>query len=84
MTRYFCCTPATYTAICAQLDAAYGYPRPETLTERTLPAVETLPTDEQDRVYLAVAAAYCDYVLSPNGGAMLLVSDPTQARTRIV
>jgi Cu/Ag efflux protein CusF len=25
-----------------------------------------------------------DYVLSPNGGAMLLVSDPTQGRTRIV
>jgi hypothetical protein len=63
MLRCFRATPAVYASICAQLDAAYGYPRPETLTDRTLPAVDSLPTDEQGRVYLAVSAAYCDYVL---------------------
>jgi hypothetical protein len=63
MPRYFRATFGAYAAICAQLDAAYGYPRPETLTDRTLPAADSLPTDEIGRVYLAVSAAYCDYVL---------------------
>jgi hypothetical protein len=61
--RYFRSTPAVYASIGEQLDQAYGYPRPETLTDRTLPPVDRLPTDEQGRVYLAVSAAYCDYVL---------------------
>lgn len=59
--RYFRSTPAVYADICAQLDAAYGYPNPETKTQRTLPPVEALPTDNQGRVYLAISAAYCDY-----------------------
>lgn len=61
--RYFRATPAVYAAIGEQLDQAYGYPRPETLTDRALPAVETLPADELGRVYLAVSAQYCSYVL---------------------
>jgi len=59
--RYFRSTPAVYADICAQLDAAYGYPNAETKTERTLPA--DLPSDGQGRVYLAVSAAYCEYNL---------------------
>lgn len=61
--RYFRALPAVYAEICAQLDAAYGYPNAETKTERTLPLVGDLPTDSQGRVYLAVSAAYCDYIL---------------------
>lgn len=61
--RYFRSTPAVYASICAQLDAAYGYPNAETKTERTLPLVEELPADNQGRVYLCVDAAYCDFIL---------------------
>lgn len=61
--RYFRSTPAVYASICSQLDAAYGYPNAETKTERTLPLVGDLPTDSQGRIYLAVSAAYCDYIL---------------------
>lgn len=59
--RYFRSTPAVYADICAQLDAAYGYPNAETKTERTLPL--SLPADNQGRIYLAISAAYCDYNL---------------------
>lgn len=59
--RYFRATPAVYSDICAQLDAAYGYPNAETKTERTLPL--SLPADNQGRVYLAISAAYCEYNL---------------------
>lgn len=61
--RYFRSTPAVYADICAQLDAAYGYPNAETKTERTLPLVADLPADDQGRVYLAISAEYCDYIL---------------------
>lgn len=61
--RYFRSTPAVYGSICVQLDAAYGYPNSETKTLRALPLVETLPTDSQGRVHLAISAEYCDYVL---------------------
>lgn len=61
--RYFRSTPAVYAAICAQLDAAYGYPNAATKTERTLPLASDLPTDGTGRVYLAVSAEYCDFIL---------------------
>jgi hypothetical protein len=61
--RYFRSTPAIYASICAQLDAAYGYPNAATKTERTLPLAADLPSDGQGRVYLAVDAAYCDFIL---------------------
>lgn len=63
MIRYFRSVPAVYADICAELDAAYGYPSAETKTERTLPLASDLPSDNQARVYLAVDAAYCDYIL---------------------
>jgi hypothetical protein len=61
--RYFRSTPAVYTGVCSQLDAAYGYPNAETKTERALPLPEELPADAQGRVYLAISQEYCDYNL---------------------
>lgn len=61
--RYFRSTPVVYANICAQLDAAYGYPNEATKTARALPLVGGLPPDDAGRVYLAVSAEYCDYVL---------------------
>mgnify|MGYP001548405933 FL=1 len=63
MIRYFRAMPAVYADICAQLDAAYGYPNPATKTQRTLPVVDKLPADAAGRVYLRVSAAYCEFVL---------------------
>jgi hypothetical protein len=61
--RYFRATPAVYADICAQLDAAYGYPNPETKTLRSLPLAADLPADGQGRVYLMISAEYCEYNL---------------------
>jgi hypothetical protein len=61
--RYFRSTPAVYAIICAQLDAAYGYPNAQTKTERTLPLADQLPHDPAGRIYLAISADYCDYNL---------------------
>jgi hypothetical protein len=61
--RYFRSTPAVYVDVCAQLDAAWGYPNAETKTLRALPLAEELPADDEGRVYLSVAAEYCDYIL---------------------
>ena len=61
--RFFRSTQAVYADISAQLDAAYGYPNAQTKTARTLPLAEDLPTDAQGRVYLAISAEYCDYIL---------------------
>ena len=63
MTRYFRSLPDVYAAISAQLDAAYGYPNAATKTHSALPPALELPTDGQGRVYVAIAAEYCDYVL---------------------
>lgn len=62
-TRYFRAAPAVYASVCAQLDAAYGYPNAETKTLRTLPLASELPSDEQGRVYLAIDSEYCDFIL---------------------
>jgi hypothetical protein len=61
--RYFRSTLAVYASICAQLDAAYGYPNEATKTMRTLPLAADLPADGQGRVCLAVSAEYCEYNL---------------------
>ena len=61
--RYFRATPAVYASICAQLDAAYGYPCAQTRTLRTLPLAAELPSDGEGRVYLAISAAYCEFHL---------------------
>lgn len=61
--RYFRCGPQVYAGICADLDAAYGYPNAVTKTERALPLANTLPSDSQGRVYLAVQNSFCEYIL---------------------
>jgi hypothetical protein len=63
MTRFFRSSSAVYADICAQLDAAYGYPNEATKTQRSLPLAADLPADGAGRVYLAISAAYCDYNL---------------------
>jgi hypothetical protein len=72
--RYFRTTPAIYAGICSQLDAAYGYPNAETKTHRTLPLASDLPADANGRVYLAVDAAYCEYILPGEMLPQLLAS----------
>jgi hypothetical protein len=61
--RFFRSTAAVYADICAQLDAAYGYPNAETKTQRTLPLADTLASDHDGRLYLAVPAEFCEYNL---------------------
>lgn len=61
--RYFRAQIAAYSDACQQLDAEYGYPNAKTRTDRTLPLAETLPTDEQGRVYIAISTEYCQKAL---------------------
>jgi hypothetical protein len=82
--RYFRASPAVYAGICSQLDAAYGYPNAETKTLRTLPLVSELPSDAQGRVYLAIAQAYCDYILPSEILPELLASGAVEEVTAAV
>lgn len=61
--RYFRSIAAVYESIRSQLDAAWGYPNAETKTLTAIPSVGELPTDPQGRVYLAISAEYCEYIL---------------------
>lgn len=79
--RYFRSTPAVYADICAQLDAAYGYPNAETKTERTLPLTSELPSDSQGRVYLAVSDDQCQYILPSEMLPELLASGAVEEVT---
>lgn len=79
--KYFRSTPAVYADICAQLDAAYGYPNSETKTERTLPLASELPSDGAGRVYLAISGEYCDYVLPSQLLPQLLASGAVEEIT---
>lgn len=63
MRRYFRSTAAVYESIRSQLDAAWGYPNAETKTLTAIPPAADLPADPQGRVYLAISAEYCDYIL---------------------
>lgn len=79
--RYFRATPAVYASICAQLDAAYGYPNAETKTQRALPLAAELPSDSQGRVYLAIQSDYCDYILPSEMLPQLLASGAVEEVT---
>jgi len=79
--RYFRSSPAVYVGICQQLDAAYGYPDAETKTERTLPLAETLPSDGQGRVCLAIDSEYCDFILPGEMLPALLASGAVEELT---
>lgn len=63
MTRYFRSTLNVYLLVCSQLDAAYGYPNEATKTATTLPPASECLHDANGRLYLAVADAYCEFVL---------------------
>jgi hypothetical protein len=63
MTRYFRSADSVYEAIRSQLDAAWGYPNAETKTLTALPPASQCLHDSQGRVYLAISAGYCEYVL---------------------
>jgi len=80
--RYFRATPAVYASVCSQLDAAYGYPNLATKTERTLPLVADLRSDAQGRVYLAVSAEYCDFILPGQMLPELLASGAVEEVTQ--
>lgn len=86
--RYFRAAAAVYADICAQLDAAYGYPNEATKTERTLPLPSQLASDNEGRVYLAVSSDYCEYNLPsemlPQLIAAGLVEEITAAQYQVV
>ena len=72
--RYFRSTPAIYESVRAQLDAAWGYPNAETKTLTAIHPVVDLPADSQGRVYLAISAGYCEYILPSEMLPQLLAS----------
>lgn len=82
--RYFRAAVDAYGVICAQLDAAYGYPNEATKTQRTLPPAESLPSDSSGRVYLAIQTWFCEYILPsqmlPELIAAGIVEEITQAQ----
>ena len=80
--RYFRATPAVYADICAQLDAAYGYPNEATKTLRTLPLAADLPTDAEGLVYLMISAEYCDFILPGQLLPELLASGSVEEVTK--
>jgi hypothetical protein len=79
--RYFRSAPAVYAAICAQLDAAYGYPNEATKTLGTLPLAADLPSDEQGRLYLAVEERFCEFDLPSQLLPQLLASGAVEEVT---
>jgi hypothetical protein len=61
MNRIFRSTDATLETVRAALDAAWGYPNPETKTNTSLLPASECPHDAQGRVYVIVSANYCEY-----------------------
>jgi len=80
--RYFRSTAAVYESIRAQLDAAYGYPNAETKTLTSITPAADAPHDEQGRVYLAIAADYCEYNLPAELLPQLLASGAVEEITQ--
>ena len=81
MMRYFRASVAVYESICTQLDVAYGYPNEATKTQRTLPLAQELPSDAAGRVYLALNADYCEYILPSEMLPQLLASGAVEEIT---
>jgi hypothetical protein len=61
MLRFFRSTDAVYEQVRATLDAAWGFPNPETKTETAIDPAAIAPHDGQGRVYLVISADYCAY-----------------------
>lgn len=79
--RYFRSLPTVYESIRSRLDAAWGYPNDETKTLTAIPPAAELPVDQQGRVYLAIDAAYCDYILPSQMLPELLASGAVEELT---
>jgi hypothetical protein len=80
--RYFRSTESVYQVVCSQLDAAYGYPNATTKTLRSLPLASELPHDSQQRVYIAIDADYCNYILPSELLPQLLASGAIEEITQ--
>jgi hypothetical protein len=61
MVRFFRASVGVYDRVRAELDEFYGYPNAETGMLTSIPGSDTLPLDGTGRVYLGIAAVYCDY-----------------------
>lgn len=61
--RYFRAYPEVYEQVRLALDSAWGYPNSETKTDTAIPPSAELQSDAQGRVYLAISAEYCGYIL---------------------
>lgn len=59
--RIFRASPETAESVRAALDAAWGYPNPQVVTETAFRPADKLPRDAQGRVYLRISERYCDY-----------------------
>jgi len=59
--RYFRSTASVYESVRAELDLAWGYPNADTKTQTAIPPAVSLPSDQQERVYLAVPDFYFEY-----------------------
>lgn len=80
--RYFRSTDHVYRVVCAELDAAYGYPNAQTKTLRALPPVESMPHDSSGNVYLAILGDYCDFILPSQMIPQLLASGAAEELTK--
>ncbi len=67
-----------YEAFRRALDAAYGYPSAETLTETAIPPADQAPRGLDGRVYIAVESAYCGYDLPAAMLADAIASDAVE------
>jgi len=81
MIRYFRATDAVVEAVRATLDAAWGYPSPETLTETSFDPAHMLPHDGQGLAYLIVSAEFCGYEPAANMLVDLLASGAVEEMT---
>lgn len=72
--RYFRSLPEVHEAVRSQLDAAWGYPAADGKTLTAIAPASGLPADGQGRVYLAISAEYCEYVLPSEMLPQLLAS----------
>jgi hypothetical protein len=61
LNRIFRATDAVLEQVRATLDAAWGYPKPETLTVTSLTPAAEAQHDSQGRAYVIVSAEYCEY-----------------------
>lgn len=76
MNRFFRAPTATYEAVRAQLDTAYGYPSDYATT--CFQPVEYAPRDTQGRALLGVSAAFCEQEQVASVLAALLASGAVQ------